>query len=129
MTGGSMTGGSRRRDRRRAAVAEPVQGAPARAYLRRGPDYRAAWVEHASLPRFEAAAFPLRVQTEADLAAAGDRALLAWEGYWAAAMLTPQTSISVDPPASWSNANAPLASPGTGTRKGERNLRLSPRPP
>ena len=97
-----MTGGSRRRDRRRAAVAEPVQGAPARAYLRRGPDYRAAWVEHASLPRFEAA---------------GDRALLAWEGSWAAAMLTPQTSISVDPPASWSNANAPLASPGTGTRK------------
>ena len=33
----------------------------------------------------------------------------------------PQTSISVDPPASWSNANAPLASPGTGTRNGGAN--------
>ena len=58
---------------------ETLRGAHAWAYLRRDPDYCAAWAAHAVPPRFEGAGFPLRVQTEADLLAAADWALLAWE--------------------------------------------------
>ena len=48
--------------------------------MRRDPGYRAAWVAHAGTPpRFEAAAFPLSVQSGADLLAAADWSLLAWE--------------------------------------------------
>ena len=49
------------------------------AFLQRHPVYRAAWLEHAALPEFEPAPFPVRVQTEDDLAAAGPWSLLAWE--------------------------------------------------
>ena len=49
------------------------------AFLQRLPDYRAAWLEHAALPEFEAAPFPVRVQSQDDLAAAGPWSLLAWE--------------------------------------------------
>ena len=64
--------------RGRATAPDPVRGAHAWAYMRRDPDYRAAWAAQAGPPRFEAAAFPLRVQTGADLAAA-DWALPVWE--------------------------------------------------
>ena len=64
--------------RGRAKDPDPVLGAHAWAYMRRDPDYRADWALHAGPPRFEAAAFPLRVQTGADLAAA-DWALPVWE--------------------------------------------------
>ena len=46
--------------------------------MRRDPGYRAAWAAHAETPRFEPAAFPLRVQTATDLRAAGEWPLLAW---------------------------------------------------
>ena len=49
------------------------------AFLRRHPDYRAAWREHAAGPELEAAPFPVRVQSNADLAAAAPWSLLAWE--------------------------------------------------
>ena len=49
------------------------------AFLQRHPDYRAAWREHAAAPELEAAPFPVRVQSNADLAAAGPWSLLAWE--------------------------------------------------
>ena len=62
----------------RARKPETVRGAHAWAYLRRDPRYRAAWATNAGTARFEAGAFPLRVQTEADLAAA-EWSLLAWE--------------------------------------------------
>ena len=64
--------------RGRAKDPDPLLGAHAWAYMRRDPDYRADWALHAGPPRFEAAAFPLRVQTGADLAAA-DWALPVWE--------------------------------------------------
>ena len=64
--------------RGRAKDPDPVLGAHAWAYMRRDPDYRADWALHAGPPRFEAAAFPLRVQTGGDLAAA-DWALPVWE--------------------------------------------------
>lgn len=46
--------------------------------MRRDPGYRAAWAAQAGAPRFEAGAFPLRVQTVADLGAAAEWPLLAW---------------------------------------------------
>ena len=64
--------------RGKTGVPDIVRGAHAWAYMRRDPDYCAAWAGHAGPPRFEAAAFPLRVQTGADLAAAADWGLLAW---------------------------------------------------
>ena len=75
--------------RGKATVPDSVQGAHAWAYMRRDPDYRAAWAAHAAPPRFEAAAFPLRVQTGADLAAAAQWALLAWEDPGAAVWRSP----------------------------------------
>ena len=84
--------GARRRarpmGRGKATVPDSVQGAHAWAYMRRDPDYRAAWAGHAGLPRFETGAFPLRVQTGADLAAA-DWGLLAWDDPRAAAWRSP----------------------------------------
>ena len=69
-----------------AANRDAVLGAHAWAYLQRDPEYRADWAAHADPPRFEDAGFPLRVQSEADLKAAADWALLAWEdpgaGVW-----------------------------------------------
>ena len=67
---------------------ETLRGAHAWAYLRRDPDYRAAWAAHAVPPRFETSGFPLRAQTEADLAAA-EWALLAWEDPAPAAWRSP----------------------------------------
>ena len=49
------------------------------AFLQRHPDYRADWLEHAALPEFEPAPFPVRVQSQDDLAAAGPWSLLAWQ--------------------------------------------------
>ena len=61
-------------------------GARAWAYLRRNPDYRAAWAEHAARPVFEdGAAFPVRVLGAADRAARRF-ALLAWQDPDAAAI-------------------------------------------
>ena len=54
-------------------------GAETWAFLRRHPGYRAAWREHTAAPEFEAAPFPVRVQSRDDLAAAGPWSLLAWE--------------------------------------------------
>ena len=72
--------------RGKTGVPDIVRGAHAWAYMRRDPDYRAAWAGNAGLPRFEAGAFPLRVQAGADLAAAADWGLLAWDdprvGVW-----------------------------------------------
>ena len=55
-----------------------MRGACAWACMRRDPGYRAAWAARASPVRLEAAPFPLRVQTAADLAAA-DWGLAVWE--------------------------------------------------
>ena len=54
----------------------------------RRPGYRTAWAAEAGAPRFEDASFALRVQTEADLAAAVWR-LLAWEDPGTAAWRSP----------------------------------------
>ena len=62
-----------------AADRDAVLGAHAWAYMRRKPGYREDWAAHAAPPCFEDAGFPLRVQTEADLLAEADWALLAWE--------------------------------------------------
>ena len=64
---------------RKSADRDAVKGAHAWAYMRRNPDYRKAWAAHAAPPRFERADIPLRMQTEADLLAEADWALLAWE--------------------------------------------------
>ena len=64
--------------RGKAADAEAMRGACAWACMRRDPGYRAAWAARASPVRLEAAPFPLRVQTAADLAAA-DWGLAVWE--------------------------------------------------
>ena len=57
--------------------------------MRRRPEYRTAWAAKGGTPRFEAAAFPLRVQTEADLAAAADWDILVWEDPAARAWRSP----------------------------------------
>ena len=62
-----------------AADRDAVLGAHAWAYMRRNPDYCTDWAAHAAPPRFERADIPIRVQTEADLLAQGEWALLAWE--------------------------------------------------
>ena len=62
-----------------AADRDGVLGAHAWAYMRRNPDYCTAWAAHAAPPRFERAEISIRVQTEADLQAEADWALLAWE--------------------------------------------------
>ena len=54
-------------------------GAQAWACMRYNADYRKHWAAHAGAPVFETAGFPPRVQTEADLPAEADWALLAWE--------------------------------------------------
>lgn len=58
---------------------DAVRGAHAWAYLRRNPDYRDAWLAHALPPHYEDMDIPVRVQGEADLLAAADWGLLAWE--------------------------------------------------
>ena len=68
---------------------DAVRGAHAWAYLRRDPAYRAAWAAHGAPARFEGADRPWRVQTEADLLAAADWALLAWEDPAPAAWRSP----------------------------------------
>lgn len=54
----------------RGKAADAVRGACAWACMRRDPGYREAWTAKAGPERFEPAPFSLRVQTEADLAAA-----------------------------------------------------------
>ena len=68
---------------------ETVRGAQAWAWMRRDAGYCEAWAAQAGTSRFEAAAFPIRVQTEADLRAAADWALLAWEDPAALARRSP----------------------------------------
>ena len=75
--------------RGRAKDPETVRGVHAWGWMRRDPGYRAAWAARAAAPRFEAAAFPIRVQTEADLRAAADWALLSWEDPVALARRSP----------------------------------------
>ena len=75
--------------RGKAVAGDAVKGAHAWAYLRRDPGYRAAWAAHAGALVFEDADIPLRVQTDADLLAAADWALLAWEDPGAAAWRSP----------------------------------------
>ena len=65
--------------RGKAPARDPVLGAHAWAYMRRNPGYREAWAAHAVPLRFEDADIPVRVQTEADLLAEAEWALLAWE--------------------------------------------------
>ena len=57
--------------------------------MRHDPDYCRDWEAHAGPPRFEDGDIPLRVQTEADLKAAADWALLAWEDPGAEARRSP----------------------------------------
>ena len=64
--------------RGKAADADRMRGACVWACMRRDPGYRAAWAAQAGPVRFEAAPFPLRVQTRADLAAA-EWGLAVWE--------------------------------------------------
>ena len=56
--------------------------------MRRDHGYRKAWAVNGGPARFEPAAFPLRVQTEVDLLAAG-WSLLAWEDPWDGAWRSP----------------------------------------
>ena len=72
-----------------ARLGDAILGAHAWAYLRRDPDYRAAWASHSGVPRFEAAGFPVRVQDEADLLAEAAWSLLAWEDPSAEAWRSP----------------------------------------
>ena len=67
---------------------EAVRAVHAWAWMRRDPGYRAAWAAQAGPPRFEPAAFPIRVQTEADCLAA-DWSLLAWQDPWAGMWRSP----------------------------------------
>ena len=65
--------------RGKAADRDAVLGAHAWAYMRRNPDYCRDWAAQAAAPVFEDWDLPLRVQTEADLLAEDQWALLAWE--------------------------------------------------
>ena len=49
------------------------------AFLRCDRHYRAAWRENAAPPAYEDGPFPVRIRSEADLAAEGTWRLLAWE--------------------------------------------------
>ena len=120
--------------RGKATAPEPVLGAHAWAYMRRDPDYRAAWAAHAAPPRFEAGAFPLRVQTGADLAAAAQWALLAWEDPGAAAWRSPFWSgipmlVGEPDPDPWPDTTAllPLLAAADATVEGRAGLRPAPR--
>ena len=53
------------------AWVQPESGRRAWAFLRRNPDYRAGWAEAAARPVFEAAPFPVRIQSQADRKALG----------------------------------------------------------
>ncbi len=65
-----------------------IRGAHAWAYMRRDPRYCAAWAAQAGAVRFEPAAFPIKVQGEADLSAEA-WSLLAWEDPGPAAWRSP----------------------------------------
>ena len=75
-----MTQGNRKR-----AAKEAVDGVRAWLFLRHVEAYEAAWRAHAVLPApepvFEPGPFPIRLQTAADLEAAGFD-LLAWQDPW-----------------------------------------------
>jgi len=71
------------------APKDAVLGAHAWAYMRRDSGYRAAWAAQAAPPRFEDADIPVRLQTEADLLAEAEWALLAWEDPGAEAWRSP----------------------------------------
>ena len=72
-----------------AADRDAIRGAHAWAYMRRDPNYRRDWTALAGLPRFDDTGFPVRVQGEADLLAAADWGLLAWEDPAARAWRSP----------------------------------------
>jgi len=73
----------------RAADRDVVLGAHAWAYMRHDPRYREDWAGQSAAPRFETAGYSLRVQTEADLLAEAEWALLAWEDPGAEAWRSP----------------------------------------
>ena len=75
--------------RGKSAEGEAVRGAHVWAYMRHDPDYCTDWAARAGAPLFEDADIPLRVQTEADLLAEADWALLAWEDPGAEAWRSP----------------------------------------
>ena len=75
--------------RGKPADRDAVLGAHAWAYMRRNPDYCTAWAALAAAPLFERADMPIRVQTEADLLAAGEWGLLVWEDPGAEAWRSP----------------------------------------
>jgi len=75
--------------RGKAGGGDAVLGAHAWAYMRRNPGYRAAWTAHAAPFRFEEADIPVRLQTEADLLAEAEWALLAWSDPRAEAWRSP----------------------------------------
>ena len=68
---------------------DAILGALAWAYMRRNPHYCTAWEAHAAPFRVEDADIPIRVQTEADLLAEAEWALLAWEDPAAEAWRSP----------------------------------------
>lgn len=103
-------------------------GAHAWAYMRRNPGYRAAWAAHAAPPRFEQAEIPIRLQTEADLLAEAEWALLAWEDPGAEAWRSPFWSgvpmlIGEPDPAPWPDP-APLLGMLAGAGARVEGLRL-----
>ena len=56
-----------------------ADGPRAWAFLRCDRHYRAAWRENAAPPAYEDTPFPVRIRSEADLAAEGPWRLLTWE--------------------------------------------------
>ena len=107
---------------------DAVKGAHAWAYLRRNPAYRDGWAAHAAPPRFEEAGFPIRVQTEADLLAEADWALLAWEDPGSQAWRSPFWSgvpmlVGEPDPAPWPDP-APLLGLLAGAGARVEGLRL-----
>ncbi len=107
---------------------DAVLGAHAWAYMRRNSGYRKAWAVHADPPRFEDADIPVRVQTEADLLAEAEWALLAWEDPGAEAWRSPFWSgvpmlIGEPDPAPWPDP-APLLGMLAGAGARVEGLRL-----
>ena len=90
-------------------------GARAWAYLRRNPDYRSAWAEHAARPAFEdGAPFPVRVRGEADRAARR-LALPAWQDRDAGGAVSPFFAEAPTPEAELPPGARPPAVPAGAT--------------
>ena len=113
-----------------AAADAALGAARAWGYFRRHPEYRAAWRSLAGRAAFETAAFPLRIQSEADLEAAS-WGLHAWEDpfaeegpaapFWAEAPV----ALAVVAPADVPDLGAPLAEVLARDRATLEGLRLA----